>query len=363
MNRLPNGFEHGINIMNESFEKKDNRIYGADIARIIAMLMVVVLHNLLNGGILKSNNVQLSNLTYWLIENLMIVAVNVFAMISGFLLVNSQFKWKRILGLWRTVFFWSAIPTLALMLVFKNINVTYLVKSFFPVLFKQYWYFNGYIVLFIVMPFLNVGFRSFSIKSLQKIILMLLILSGSVGILNNLFLEGGESALWLIIMYLIGALIRQGDFLNRMPSNKLLITIYVLCGVLSLCGEGLSINYIGHLSVWIQYNSPIVIVQSILLFIFFIRLRVKGLFIKKLLKKISPMTFAVYLADTNPYFYHELLHSSLKGVYQLELFLGVGILFLISIGMFFGIILLESIRRWILSEVKWFLTKISMSCN
>lgn len=336
-----------MNTLDRDNLKIDHRVYGVDIARIMSMLMVVFLHNLLGGGILKANDTGLSNLTYWLVENIMIVAVNIFAMISGYLLVDRKFKPTKILELWKAVFFWSAIPTVILMVSLKRIAIVALIKSFFPVLFNQYWYFNAYVVLFIFMPFLNAGIQTLGVHFLKKIILALLILSASAGFLGNLFLEGGYSALWLMIMYLTGGVMKKTRFSEKTFSSRWLIFTCLLCILLSLVGEYVSINYLGHLSEWIKYTSPIVIIQSIALFILFLRIKVNNSKIKRLLIKVSPLTFAVYLADSNPFFFHKILHSSLSSLNQLNILLGLGGVVIISFGMFLIVILLESGRRWL----------------
>ena len=56
-----------MDISDKKSLKRDYRVYGVDIARILSMLMVVFLHNLLAGGILRENDTSFSNLTYWLV--------------------------------------------------------------------------------------------------------------------------------------------------------------------------------------------------------------------------------------------------------------------------------------------------------
>ncbi|MBP5842397.1 hypothetical protein J8137_07645, partial [Lactiplantibacillus plantarum] len=133
---------------------KRKRNYGIDIARILSMFMFVVLHNLLQGGVLDFSSLSTANLVYFYLENLCIIAVNLFALISGYLMVDRKWKWQKLIILWCTVIFWSVVTTLGFMAFKGTFNAKLLVKSFFPVLLNQYWYFNGYIVLFLLIPFL-----------------------------------------------------------------------------------------------------------------------------------------------------------------------------------------------------------------
>lgn len=187
----------------------DYRNYGIDIARILSMFMVVLIHNLLNGGVLRFDNYGITNLSYWLLENLAIVAVNLFAMISGFLLVDRHWKVKKIFSLWKVVLFWSFTVTFLTMLVLHDSNWIGLIKSFFPLFFEEYWYFNAYVVLFLFIPFLNLGIVNIDKRSFNIIVLTLLILSATVGFKGSLFEENGYSGLWLMVMYLVGAWIKK----------------------------------------------------------------------------------------------------------------------------------------------------------
>lgn len=299
---------------------------GIDFARILSMLFVVGLHNLLNGGILDLNSATGKNMTYLFIENLVIVAVNLFAMISGFLMTDRKLRISKIRSLWYVVLFWSVVPTITLMLVLRKFNVALLIRSFFPIIFNQYWYFNAYIVLVLFIPFLNAGIDLMETESLKKIVILLVILSGTIGFIGHLFENGGYSVIWLMIMYLLGAFVKKNMVQNS--SALLLVMVYVIGACISLVGEYISLNYIGHIKMWLNYNSPIVIIQSICLFIFCVEVKIKNKRVLHLLKLISPLTFSVYLIDANPFFFNKFLHSNFTFINSLNVFEGVILFFL-----------------------------------
>lgn len=65
------------------------RNYGIDFLRMISMIMIVMLHTLGHGGILRS--VSFLSVHYqiaWLLEVIAFGAVNTYAMISGFVSVD-----------------------------------------------------------------------------------------------------------------------------------------------------------------------------------------------------------------------------------------------------------------------------------
>ena len=240
-----------------------NRNYGIDLAKFYSMFMVVILHNLLNGGILSFKQITVSNSLYWYIENLAIVGVNVFALITGYLLVDKSFNYKRLFALWKTVIFWSIIPTFLFMLISRQWGAVALLKSCMPFVFKQYWYFNAYVGVVLLSPFINKGIKELDSKTQDILILALLLIAGSVGFIGHFFLQDGYSGYWLLVMYITGAYLKVTKRKFSAVSTKFLLCTYLMGGVISLVGEILSIKYVGHTMIWISYVSPIVIVQSI----------------------------------------------------------------------------------------------------
>ena len=73
---------------------KRERNYGIDLLRIVSMLMVVVLHVLGQGGVLKTSTpLSIGYSVAWILEIAAYCAVNCYALISGYVGVNSKFKY------------------------------------------------------------------------------------------------------------------------------------------------------------------------------------------------------------------------------------------------------------------------------
>lgn len=85
--------------------KSKQRLYGIDIARLTAMFMVVVLHNLGRGGVLDWTMDSIGDAIYLALENYAIVAVNVFALISGYLSAGKPPRARSIFSVWGTACF------------------------------------------------------------------------------------------------------------------------------------------------------------------------------------------------------------------------------------------------------------------
>ena len=92
-----------------------------EILRVLAMIMVVVLHYLSHSDSLLALGVPATSvrITGSLIESFCIVAVNVWVLISGYFLSQSGFKLKRILQIICEIFF-SAFVRISRLVRFPN---------------------------------------------------------------------------------------------------------------------------------------------------------------------------------------------------------------------------------------------------
>ena len=85
----------------------------------------------------------------WLLEVIAFGAVNTYAMISGFVSVDSHFKISNILILWLQVLFYGIlINTVFFFLLPESRNTSGWIQALFPVTRKEYWYFTAYAGVF-----------------------------------------------------------------------------------------------------------------------------------------------------------------------------------------------------------------------
>lgn len=106
--------------------KKEERILGMDVLKILSMFMVVVLHVNSAGGILWNSTTFETQ--WWIahaLEHICIVAVNLFAMASGFLCFGRKWQIKKLLALWLQVFFYCLTITIIFMAIEGTATVTW----------------------------------------------------------------------------------------------------------------------------------------------------------------------------------------------------------------------------------------------
>ena len=330
-------------------DKSKQRLYGIDIARLTAMFMVVVLHNLGRGGVLDWTIDSMKDWVYLALENYAIVAVNVFALISGYLSAGKPLRARSIFSVWSTACFWS-VSTALVGFVLGQINENDLLVSPFPISTGEYWYLNSYLLLQLLIPVLNCGIKSFTASQLG-------IVSGSLLVASALFestgLNNGYSTMWLAVLWLTGAAIKLNkSAIDEHLSSKRLALAYFLLPLIVLVHEWNDVH-VAQLDPyrWLSYTNPYVVVSSICLFVLATRINVKSQNARQVLKTASPLAFAVYVIDTSSWFYSIWLTGRFSWILNLHAFIGAPLIVFISALFFIAFLLLEFIRRKAINRI------------
>ena len=102
--------EQTITLENVSVKKERN--YGIDLLRLISMFMIVGLHVLGQGGILKSvQDLTFKGEIFWGLEILFYGAVNVYAIISGYVGYKTKHKATNLINLCLQMLFFAIVIT------------------------------------------------------------------------------------------------------------------------------------------------------------------------------------------------------------------------------------------------------------
>ncbi|EMC37503.1 acyltransferase [Streptococcus mutans] len=289
--------------MNKKNEKIKSLPYnaGIDFLRIFAMFMIVVTHVLGKGGIRSTvkENFDLYYFVTWGIQVSAYSAVNCYALISGYVGVDSPYRYSKCLSLWLQVFFYTLLFILFFTFLQKPITYHDWIQAFFPIITGQYWYVTAYFGLLIFMPILNLALRKLNTKDLKRIVLLAIIFFSVLPALLNTKVDEfsfakGFSMNWLSVLYIIGAYLKRLD-LKRLFSRKFL---------LFLCLMAMAVTFITKVfigDIWYWYTSPTLLCEAVTIFIFFVTLDIKKtgrLF--RIIKRMAPATLGVYLFHLNP---------------------------------------------------------------
>lgn len=301
----------------------EKRNHSIDALRMLAMYMIVILHILGQGGVLNaSSRFSGQYEAGWFLEIAAYCAVDIYALISGYIGVRSKYSFSRIIELWLQVLFYSvSIVVLFWVIAPSTVPKLEWLKAAFPVMFNQYWYFSSYVALFLFMPILNFVLEKMAQKEIRFCIGMILFFfcfMQTVFYCNAFGTNAGYSAIWLMILYLLGGYIRKyGQRENGKAIGYAIgyFAIIIFTWLSKLFIEILTLHLLGEVragNYLISYISPTILFAAVCLLLCFERIHVSthG---EKVVSLLSPMAFGVYLVHTHPLVYSIVLKDRFAG--------------------------------------------------
>lgn len=290
------------------------RMVNMELLRIVAMMMVVMLHYLGKGNLLPSltGSMNVNGYVAWGMESLCIVAVNVYMLISGYFLVESGFKPGRAVELICQVLFYTIlVPVVLVALGIISIDVfslNHILETVLPVQMTHYWFITAYMVMYLLSPVLSTAAKTMKKEQLRNtVIALLLFFAVSKSVLPfQLALDNlGYDGLWFICVFLVAAYIRLYglDFFTIKGNGRRGILCY-LAGcvgifVVMFCVRAVYLKT-GSLDHFVQntyhYNHILNLFAAISLFYAFYHLKLdEKKWCSKLICKVAPYTLGVYL--------------------------------------------------------------------
>lgn len=342
----------------------DNRHYGIDALRILSIFMVLVLHILGLGGIADETAFpQVRFLTVWTLEAVTYCAVNCYALITGYVMINGKYRYTNLILLWIQVALYSVLGTVLFYFLRPGtVSKMALLFSAFPLSRQTFWYFSAYCALFLLIPLLNRGIHSLN-RSQAKVLCVLIVVTFSVlptfMNVDTFSLGGGYSALWLIALYFIGACIRKFDFGARVKSWVLMggyaLSVLLSVGLFALLHLDV---FSGVLRVWrksllLQYTAPTILFNGIALLLLFARMKINRRWIIRIIRLLSPVSFGVYILHTH----HEIgdlffldKPFVVFAKYPIPLMIVAVLVSAVGMFLFFGAI--DRLRIWLFDRLK-----------
>ena len=298
----------------------------------------------------------------WLVEAFCLVAVNVYVLISGYFGVDSQsFTIRKPFKIWRQVWFYSVTIGL-IMLVTGAVpwNLYQGMTYVFPIVTEHYWFATAYLLLCLMMPFLNAGVEKLDRKSFQWILIVLFVLFSVAKTVLPMQLpwdHKGYDAFWFVFLYLTGAYLKKYEIHGGIKwlfvyvsgvfaiylSFLMLQVVYLKLGKL---GDFVSYSY--------SYNYLFTYVAAVGLFLSFANVGKNwGEKTKKVISTLAGATFGVYLIHE-----HVELRGLWKTLFHCEEYAqrSTGMFLLHMIGtvgvVYAGCTMIELIRQWICRKLK-----------
>ena len=121
----------------------------------------------------------------------------------------------------------------------------------------------------------------------------------------------GKSLAFFIYLYMVGGYIRL--HFNRKVNKKICLALTFIIPLITVIIKVISKKILGTSLEQLEYFSNIfVFANTICLFLYFKDLKINGKIINKVIEKIAPLTFGIYLIHTSKYFDHFLWYDLVK---------------------------------------------------
>ena len=305
-----------INKIKNNDNKRKIRNPGIDLVRILSMYAIIIHHILYFGNLFikynKYKELVLMNIScFW--------HVNSYALISGYIGYKSH-KYSNLLFLWICVLFYSLSITYFFEKYKSEMNIDKIqFKDYFPVNFEKYWYFTKYFGMYLFLPVINKGIASMTNSDLRIVVISLIfiyvILKDMINPKKDIYrIRNGNSVLWLLIYYIIGAYF--GKFKKELNGiNRIILIVFctfVFYFSTSICFYFLNFpldNLKGYFAIKamkilkqlfvLRVSSVPMILQSISITLILTHINYNK-YLSKIISFLGPLTFGVYLIHNNP---------------------------------------------------------------
>ena len=372
-----------------------------ELLRLVAMMMILVMHMDYGAfGLPTAESVENAPMTTFgriFVEHLCLVAVNVYVLISGWFGIRP--KMKSFVRLMLQVAMYSIIITGAFLLLGKaTFKIGYVTDML--IIGKQYWFVVSYLLLYLVSPILNTFVEHSTKREFQW---MLLVFFGFQFVYSWIFgleeFAGGYSALSFMGLYLLARYVKiyendndnerrktkdenesshpdgiascstalrtgskfqvwlrrakGSSFKNPFKSFKSLtrftfsklLTLYLFIAAITALFVFLAYGWKGDTfgdacaGIFAHYNSPFIVVSSLVVLLMFSKLHVQS----KVINYLSSSAFAVYLIHAHPLLWDEYLNLFPPIYAKYPNLLGVLLMMLVAVIIFFLCIAIDKI--------------------
>ena len=356
-------------------EKTENKYnYGIDVLKIVATFMIIAMHIMGQGGLLKSTEVGSVNYYIaWTIECISFVGVNLYALGTGYLNAKKNVKVSSFVKRWLQVFFYTFLFTALFTILMPGVvSLKSWAKAFIPILSNYYWYFTQYFVLFMFMPYLNKMMNSLNRETFKRLVLAIIFVLSFLPMIRqyDLFLTGnGFSAWWLIALYIIGGYFSWYKDEIKYP-KKFLWGCILVSNVIAV-GSKILIDILMHVDVnnmenyaLIYYTSLPMVISSIAIFLLASNMKVNRN--KRTIKFLGSTTFGIYLFHVNYFIWAYIisnLFSFMGTLNPIMMLLGIigsdiaifliGMIFEFLRAKFFEVAHINKFGEWCGSKIEW----------
>ncbi len=279
-----------------------------ELLRIIMMILIVASHFACHGKFgFSEDTISINRLWIQFTTIGGKIGVNVFVLISGYFLIDSnKYKTIKSVRLWFQIFTYSIIAFGLFVCIFKSadFSIKGLIKSIFPITFRGGWWFaRAYFILYILSPFINRFLHAMSKKEYQRFLIVITLMWCIIPTFTGQSLESNE-LLWFMYLYSLMAYFKMYKNEINIGGSKcillaMLSVVITFASVIIFDIIGVKIRFFAdHALFFYGMQCMLTVLSSVLLVIGFSKINIGY---KKYINIISSATFGVYLIHENSY--------------------------------------------------------------
>ena len=263
-----------------------------ELLRILSMFLVLMIHYIPSRTLPTHDTLAhdtLGTLFDLELRSICFVCVNCFILISGYF--GIRWKLKSFSNLLFQILFWTIVCPLLISAATGTFNLSEFFKTVYLNCFSH-WFIEAYIGLYVLAPLINSFIEKSTHRELGIFIIAFYVFSTLFGYLGKApDINEGMSVFSLMGLYLIGAYLRRKQNGIFDLSKYVYLGVYLVTGFIMVAIAALALK-VGITASPYGYLNPLIILESIALFLFFKKLNIGHI---KWINYIAASSFAVYL--------------------------------------------------------------------
>lgn len=193
-----------------------------ELLRIVSMLAIVLAH--VSGQAFDRELVSSNSDIFMLIIGYgSRIAVNLFLMTGVWFMVDSNFKGKRVMKLYGSLWFYSVGITLILLIVGQNVRFSDLASSFFPILRRRMWFVPQYITLMLISPFLKIVFERMNKETAKRALIVGFFFISFICTIHGFEDRWLDAFVWFAYVYFVIAYFKRYGFNLKLKKSLCLV--------------------------------------------------------------------------------------------------------------------------------------------
>mgnify|MGYP003314730107 CR=1 FL=1 len=337
-----------------------------ELYRVLAMLLIVGNH-FATQGVLPQSTVDSMPLANYVVTQLFgcggKLGVDMFVLLTGYFLADSQRSWSSILRLWGTTVFWGVALLVPFAFADRADGFGF-GDALTPLLNGHYWFVTTYCCLMLLVPYLVVLLRG--IDRLRHGALIVILVTLFSVLQKKAEMYGFSPLAWFVTVFFIGAYIRKWVDLARVrkwiPILVLAVSAAIVVGWIVYCDLKVLDGKLKYKWTNIrEMNSLPMLTISVATFVLFAKLKP---FTNRFVNALASCTFGVYLIHEHPLVIPFLWRDALMPTAHVA---GCGYMLYavgVTCGLFSACAALEYVRvccaKWLMF---WYNARIGVRCG